>query len=82
MSLRRLYVSLVALAVLLGTLPAYAFLEDLCPQTVERLTAMNRALASYGDTVRKRSANPAKFVAFELMPGNATDPLDKSVCWK
>jgi hypothetical protein len=51
-------------------------------QTVERLTAMNRALANYGDTVRKRSANPAKFVAFDLMPGNSTDPLDKSVCWK
>ena len=48
----------------------------------DRLTAMNKALADYGETVRKRSADPAKFVAFEHMPGNSADPEDKSVCWK
>jgi hypothetical protein len=48
----------------------------------ERLTAMNKALADYGETVRKRSAHPEAFVPFEHMPGNSADPLDESVCWK
>lgn len=52
------------------------------PTTMERLHAMNRALAEYGELVRKRSANPAKFVPFEHMPGNSADPRDTSVCWK
>lgn len=47
-----------------------------------RLTAMNSALAEYGDLVKSRSANPSKFVAFEHMPGNSADPNDTSVCWK
>lgn len=47
-----------------------------------RLTAMNKALADYGAMVKKRSKNPAKFVAFEHMPGNSADPNDTSVCWK
>jgi hypothetical protein len=51
-------------------------------RSLDRLHAMNAALASYGATVRKRSANPARFVPFEHMPGNSADPLDTSVCWK
>ncbi len=50
--------------------------------SLDRLHAMNAALADYGDTVRKRSANPARFVPFEHMPGNSADPHDRSVCWK
>ena len=37
----------------------------------DRLHAMNKALADYGDAVRNASANPAKFVPFEHMPGNS-----------
>lgn len=48
----------------------------------DRLRDMNKALATYGDEVKKRSANPSRFVAFEHMPGNSADPNDKSVCWK
>lgn len=51
-------------------------------QTLQRLRAMNTALATYGDSVRKRSANPAAFVPFEHMPGNSANIDDKSVCWK
>lgn len=50
--------------------------------TYDRLHAMNAALAEYGETVRKRSANPATFTKFEHMPGNSADPNDTSVCWK
>jgi hypothetical protein len=50
--------------------------------SLNRLHAMNIALADYGETVRKRSANPARFVPFEHMPGNSADPHDRSVCWK
>ncbi len=50
--------------------------------TVARLTAMNAALAAYGDATRKRSANPAAFTPFEHMPGNSANPNDTSVCWK
>ena len=52
------------------------------PNSHERLSAMNKALADYGNTVRNRSAHPAAFVPFEHMPGNSADPLDESVCWK
>jgi hypothetical protein len=52
------------------------------PNSLNRLHAMNKALADYGDTVRQRSANPEAFVPFEHMPGNSADPEDKSVCWK
>ncbi len=48
----------------------------------DRLTAMNAALAAYGEMVKKRSANPAQFVPFEHMPGNSANPNDTSVCWK
>jgi len=50
--------------------------------SLERLHAMNKALADYGDTVRKRSAHPAAFVPFEHMPGNSANPDDTNVCWK
>jgi len=50
--------------------------------SLDRLHAMNAALAAYGETVRKRSPNPAKFVKFQHMPGNSADPKDTSVCWK
>ncbi|MBV9067832.1 MAG: hypothetical protein JO093_11405 [Acidobacteria bacterium] len=52
------------------------------PNSHERLTAMNKALADYGEVVRKRAAHPETFVPFEHMPGNSADPLDESVCWK
>ena len=52
------------------------------PNSQERLTAMNKALADYGETVRKVSRHPETFVPFEHMPGNSADPLDESVCWK
>jgi hypothetical protein len=50
--------------------------------SLDRLHALNAALAAYGESVKKRSANPAQFVAFEHMPGNSADPNDTSVCWK
>jgi len=50
--------------------------------TMSRLNAMNAALAKYGDTVRARSKDPAKFVAFQPMPGNSFTPGDSTVCWK
>lgn len=83
-------------AVLVGTIqpgnPAYSRAEvyksgvvTLPLQQVssqERLTRMNIALAEYGNTVKNRSANPAKFVPFEHMPGNSANPKDTSVCWQ
>jgi hypothetical protein len=51
-------------------------------RTLERLHAMNAALATYGALVRARSTNPARFTPFEPMPGNSANPLDKSVCWQ
>ncbi len=50
--------------------------------TLDRLHAMNEALANYGERTRRRSAHPAQFVPFEHMPGNSADPHDRSVCWK
>jgi hypothetical protein len=49
---------------------------------LDRLHAMNAALTSYSDTVRGYSANAVRFTALELMPGNARDPGDTSVCFK
>ena len=49
--------------------------------SLDRLHAMNAALARHSDTVRRRSAHPAAFVPFEHMPGNSADPKDTSVCW-
>jgi hypothetical protein len=52
------------------------------PATLDRLHAMNAALAKYGAAVRARSSNPGAFARFEHMPGNSADPNDTSVCWK
>jgi hypothetical protein len=52
------------------------------PNSLDRLHAMNAALAAYSDVVKKHSANPAKFVSFTHMPGNSAKPNDTSVCWK
>jgi hypothetical protein len=49
---------------------------------LDRLHAMNAALAQYSDTIRARSSTPSTFVPLEHMPGNAANPNDTSVCWK
>jgi hypothetical protein len=49
---------------------------------LDRLHAMNAALTSYSQTLRGQSANAARFIALEPMPGNAKDPGDTSVCFK
>lgn len=46
--------------------------------TLDRLHAMNEALANYGEWVRRRSAHPAQFVPFEHLPGNSADPHDRA----
>ena len=51
------------------------------PNSLDRLHAMNAALAQHSATVRQRSKNPTAFVPFEHMPGNSADPKDTSVCW-
>lgn len=43
--------------------------------SLDRLHAMNLALANYNATVKPR-------VAFEHLPGNSANPKDTSVCWK
>lgn len=50
--------------------------------SLDRLHAMNAALASYSDTLRKQSPSPAAFVPLEQMPGNSADPKDRKVCWQ
>lgn len=50
--------------------------------TLDRLHAMNKALADYSETLRKQSPNPSAFVPLKHLPGNSADPNDKSVCWK
>lgn len=50
--------------------------------SLDRLHAMNKALADYSETLRKHSKNPAAFVPLKHLPGNSADPNDKSVCWK
>ncbi|HEX6641649.1 MAG TPA: hypothetical protein VF215_11085, partial [Thermoanaerobaculia bacterium] len=52
------------------------------PSSLDRLHAMNLALATYSDTVKARSAHPERFVSFTHMPGNSANPDDTSVCWK
>jgi len=51
------------------------------PNVLDRLHAMNQALADYGAKAKQRSAHPEQFVAFQLMPGNSTDRYAKNVCW-
>ena len=50
--------------------------------SLDRLHAMNAALASYGETVQKQSANPGRFTPLVHMPGNSGDPNDTKVCWQ
>ena len=50
--------------------------------SLDRLHAMNAALANHSETLRKQSPNPAKFVPLENLPGTSADPKDKRVCWK
>lgn len=50
--------------------------------TLDRLHAMNTALANYSDTVQKQSRNPEAFVPFQPLPGNSSDSNDTSVCWQ
>lgn len=50
--------------------------------TLNRLHAMNAALASYSDYVQKQYTAPGRFTPFELMPGNAKNPQDTSACFK
>jgi len=50
--------------------------------SLDRLHAMNAALASYSETLRRQSPNPARFARLEQMPGNSADPNDTSVCWR
>jgi hypothetical protein len=49
---------------------------------MNRLGAMNSALANYSTTVAGRSKEPSKFVPFQNLPGNSADASDKSVCWQ
>ena len=49
---------------------------------LQRLHAMNRALGTFSETLRKRSAQAKAFVALEPMPGNSFDPQNKAVCWQ
>ncbi len=51
-------------------------------KALDRLRAMNAALATYSDTVRKQSPEAARFTALEPMPGNSRDPADTGVCFK
>lgn len=50
--------------------------------SLDRLHAMNAALASYGATVQKQSANPGAFTPLVHMPGNSGDPKNTAVCWQ
>ncbi|MDP9193427.1 MAG: hypothetical protein M3P06_17170 [Acidobacteriota bacterium] len=51
------------------------------PQSLQRLHAMNAALAAHSAKLRGRSVNPTAFVPLEHMPGNSANPKDTSVCW-
>ena len=50
--------------------------------SLDRLHAMNAALAQYSATLAKQSPDPSKFVPLRHMPGNSADPDDTSVCWQ
>lgn len=52
------------------------------PNALDRLHAMNKALADYGASVQSKSANPSAFKPLVPMPGNSANPDDTSVCWK
>jgi hypothetical protein len=50
--------------------------------SLDRLHAMNAALAQYSSSLARQSAGAAKFVPLQPMPGNSADPNDTSVCWQ
>jgi hypothetical protein len=50
-------------------------------EAIDRLHAMNAALLAYSEQLRTASGGEP-FAPLELMPGNAADPNDSSVCFK
>ncbi|HET9620900.1 MAG TPA: hypothetical protein VFP84_06025 [Kofleriaceae bacterium] len=52
------------------------------PISLDRLHAMNAALAAYSDELRARSPAGQRFTPFQQMPGNSASPGDTSVCFK
>lgn len=50
-------------------------------EAIDRLHALNAGLKAYSDELRTASGS-APFAPLELMPGNAADPNDGSVCFK
>jgi hypothetical protein len=49
---------------------------------LDRLHAMNSALATYSITLASRMPSGAKFTPLATMPGNSSDPNNKSACWQ
>lgn len=49
---------------------------------LDRLNAMNAALAQYSTTLAAQSPDPSKFVPFAPLPGNSPNKTDQSVCWQ
>jgi hypothetical protein len=52
------------------------------PVSIDRLRAMNAALAAYSDEQRARAPAGQRFTPFQQMPGNSASPGDTSVCFK
>ena len=52
------------------------------PASIDRLHAMNAALAAYSDELRARAPTAVRFTPFQQMPGNSSSPGDTSVCFK
>jgi hypothetical protein len=50
--------------------------------SLDRLHAMNAALAQYSSTLASQSRDSGKFVPLQSLPGNSADPKDTSVCWQ
>ncbi|HET7434660.1 MAG TPA: hypothetical protein VFN10_08115 [Thermoanaerobaculia bacterium] len=52
------------------------------PRSLERLHAMNAALARYSATLAAQTRPGATFTPLAVLPGNSADPRDTSVCWQ
>ena len=50
--------------------------------SLDRLHAMNAALAQYSATLAEQSPDASAFTPLVHLPGNAADPDDTSVCWQ
>jgi hypothetical protein len=50
--------------------------------SLDRLHAMNLALANYSATLQSQSREPSKFVPLQSLPGNSANASDTSVCWQ